>query len=63
MHKEDYKGFSIEIDDDEKTLLVNGENIPFLKTDDGYSIYYQSPKDSLLESAKDYLQTQAGGDK
>ena len=60
MQTEKYKGFHIEIDDDEKTLLINGENIPFMKTAKGYFIAYQPPKPTLMESVKDYLQTQEG---
>lgn len=39
-------------------LLIDGATVPYLKTEDGYKIYYGSPKPSLIEAARNYIDTQ-----
>lgn len=39
-------------------LLIDGTKVPYIKTEDGYKIYYGSPKPTLLEAARNYIDTQ-----
>jgi len=41
-----------------EVLLVDGESIPYLKNAQGYHIYYQPPEDSLIKSARSFIETQ-----
>lgn len=41
-----------------EVLRIDDTNVPFLKTDQGYRIYYQPPEESLLEAARSYIDTQ-----
>ena len=45
-------------DQSRQILLVDGKNIPFLKTNDGYLIYYQEPQSDLISAVRCYLETQ-----
>lgn len=58
MHTEEYNGHQIEIEEG-KELFIDKEEIPFVKTDEGYLIYYQPPEKTLLDAAKSYLNTQS----
>ena len=41
-----------------ETLLIDGEPTPYIRTDEGYRIFYQPPAPTLLEAARDYVDTQ-----
>ncbi|WP_457796130.1 hypothetical protein [Methylocystis sp. S23] len=39
-------------------LLIDGATVPYIKTEEGYKIFYGRPKDTLLEAARSYIDTQ-----
>ena len=41
-----------------EVLLIDGKVIPYIKTQEGIRIYYQTPKSDLLEAARSYVDTQ-----
>lgn len=56
MNREELNGHTIEIDAD--VLRIDGEEIAYLKTADGFQVYYEPPKPTLIEAAKSYVETQ-----
>lgn len=43
---------------EDQVLLIDGERVPYLKTKEGYKIYYGAPSETLLEAAQRYVDTQ-----
>ncbi|MEW4461463.1 hypothetical protein AB1K42_25485 [Roseibium algicola] len=41
-----------------EVLLIDGEIVPHIETDEGIRIYYQPPEQSLLEAARSFVDTQ-----
>ena len=39
-------------------LLIDGNVIPYLRTQEGVRIYYQPPQQDLLSAARSYVDTQ-----
>ena len=60
MSREELNGHVIEIEND--VLRVDGEEIAYITTDGGYQIYYESPKPTLVEAARSYVETQPAKD-
>ncbi len=44
--------------DNTEVLSINGKVVPFTKSDQGYHIYYLPPAPSLLEAARNFVDTQ-----
>lgn len=41
-----------------EVLRIDGEDVPFLRTSQGYRIYYQPPTPDLLSAARSFVDTQ-----
>ena len=61
MRKERHYGQTIEIEeiDGKEVLRIDGKEIPFLKTEEGYQVFYLAPRSSLIRAAREYAQTQS----
>jgi len=44
--------------DEKEVLLIDEKIVPYLKTPEGYRIYFQPPAADLLEAARSYVDTQ-----
>ena len=53
-----FQSLSVEPNVDKQVLIIDGEIIPYLETQDGYRVYYQPAANSLLEAARSYVDTQ-----
>ena len=42
----------------EDILLIDDEEVPYLATPEGFQVWYQPPKPTLMEAAESYLDTQ-----
>lgn len=39
-------------------LTIDGNAIPYIKSEEGFRIYYQPPKSDLISAARSYVDTQ-----
>lgn len=55
-----YKGKTIIIEEnnDNEKLTINGTEIPVVKKDGKYEVYYQGGFDSLIKAAQAFIDTQ-----
>lgn len=44
--------------DRDEILLIDGEAVPYIRTSEGYRIYYQPPETDLPSAARSYVDTQ-----
>ena len=51
------EGLAPEADAKDK-LLIDGKEVPYLKSEEGYWITYSLPAPTLMDAARDYLATQ-----
>lgn len=42
----------------EEVLIIDGKVVPYIKTSEGYQIYYQPPAPDLPSAARSYIDTQ-----
>lgn len=42
----------------DEVLRIDGDIVPYLKTPEGFRVYYQPPQNDLLEAARSYVDTQ-----
>jgi len=42
----------------QETLLIDGEAIPYVLDTYGYHVYYQPPQNTLIEAARNFIETQ-----
>lgn len=52
------EGVTPEGEDGSEVLLIDGKVVPYLKTSEGYRIYYQPPAPDLPSAARIYVDTQ-----
>lgn len=48
----------VPVEEKVEVLLIDGEVVPYIKTKDGYSIYYEPISSDLSSAAKNYVDTQ-----
>ncbi len=52
------EGVTPEGEDGSEVLLIDGKVVPYIKTSEGYRIYYQPPAPDLPSAARSYVDTQ-----
>ena len=54
------EGVTPQREDGGEVLLIDGKVVPYIKTSEGYRIYYQPPAPDLPSAARFYIDTQPG---